>query len=237
AINTGVATGNIEIQIAGDLTVGEDGTNGLNALSEEPSGSNFTVKIYPTGSARAITGSFNGALVRLNGSSRVTIDGSIGGTGTDRSLTIQNTSVTTPSVVLLGSTGTTPITNDTLKNCVIRNGVNTSSAVVISDAGTVGNAGFFSNITVQNNDIQKAFVGVFATGGTTPQNGSNLTYTQNTVNTSGVNAVRNVALYMQGVNGATVSQNTVGNLDKTNDENDIGIWLASGTINATVSGN
>jgi len=237
AINTGVATGNIEIQIAGDLTVGEDGTNGLNVLSEQPSGSNFTVKIYPTGVARAITGSFNGALIRMNGSSRVTIDGSIGGTGTDRSLTITNTSVTTPSVVLIGSTGTTSITNDTLKNCVVINGVNTSSAVVISDAGTLGNAGFFSNITIQNNDVQKAFVGVFATGGTTPQNGSNLTYTGNTVNTTGANAVRNVALYMQGVNGATVSNNTVGNIDKANDENDVGIWLATGTINATVSGN
>ena len=40
AINTGVATGNIEIQIAGDLIVGEDGTNGLNPLAEEPAGSN-----------------------------------------------------------------------------------------------------------------------------------------------------------------------------------------------------
>jgi hypothetical protein len=237
AINTGVVTGNVEIQIAGDLTAGEDGTNGLNAFSEQPSGSNFTVKIYPTGVARAITGSFNGALIRMNGSSRVTVDGSIGGTGIDRSLTITNTSVTSPSVVLLGSTGTTAITNDTLKNCVVINGVNTSSAVVVSDAGTLGNAGFFSNITIQNNDVQKAFVGVFATGGTSPQNGSNLTYTQNTVNTSGANAVRSVALYMQGVNGATVSNNTVGNLDKTNDENDVGIWLASGTINATVSGN
>jgi len=229
-------TGNVTVNITSDLT-GELGTNGLNALTEQPTGSNFTVKIYPTGAARAITGSFNGALIRLNGASRVTIDGSIGGTGTDRSLTITNTSVTTPSVVLLGSTGTTPITNDTLRNCVVINGVNTSSAVVISDAGTLGSTGFFSNITIQNNDIQKAYVGVFATGGTTPQNGSNLTYTQNTVNTSGANAVRCVALYMQGVNGATVSQNTVGNLDKTNDENDVGIWLATGTINATVSGN
>ncbi len=55
-----------------------------------------------------------------------------------------------------------------------------ASAVVISDATTLGNAGFFSNIVIQNNDIRKAFVGVFATGGTIPQNGSNLTYTQNT---------------------------------------------------------
>ncbi|MEP7010694.1 MAG: hypothetical protein ABJC13_10255 [Acidobacteriota bacterium] len=237
AINIGVATGNVEIQIAGDLVVGEDGTNGLNALSEQPAGSNFTVKIYPTGVARAITGAFAGALIRMNGSSRVTIDGSIGGTGTDRSLTITNTSVTSPSVVLFGSVGATPITNDTLKNCVVINGANTSSAVVISDATVAGNAGLFSNITIQNNDVQKAFVGVFATGGTTPQGGSNLVYTQNKVNTSGANAIRDVALYMQGVNGATVSNNTVGNIDKANDESDVGIWLATGTINATVSGN
>ena len=42
---------------------------------------------------------------------------------------------------------------------------------------------------------------------------------------------------MQGVNGATVSDNSVGNFDAVDGENDIGIWLASGTTNATVSGN
>ncbi len=237
AINTSVVTGNLEIQIAGDLVVGEDGTNGLNALAEEPAGSNFTVRIYPTGVARAITGAFNGALIRMRGASRVTIDGSIGGVGTDRSLTITNTSVTTPSVILFGSVAATPVTDDTLKNTVVINGVNTSSAVVISDATVLGTAGLFSNITIQNNDVQRAFVGVFATGGTTPQGGSNLVYTQNKVDTSGANAIRNVGLYMQGVNGATVSQNTVGNFSATEGENDTGIWLATGTANATVSGN
>lgn len=237
AINDGVATGNVEIQIAGDLVVGEDGTTGLNALSEQPAGSNFTVRIYPTGVARAITGAFNGALIRMNGASRVTIDGSLGGVGTDRSLTIANTSVTAPSVILFGSVGPTPVTNDTLKNSIVINGVNTSSAVVISDATVVGNAGLFSNITIQNNDVQRAFVGVFATGGTTPQGGSNLVYTENTLTTSGANAIRNVGLYMQGVLGATVSQNTVGNFSATEGENDTGIWLASGTGNSTVSGN
>ena len=236
AINSGVLTGNINIEITADL-LAETGTFALNTLSVEPTGSNFTAKMYPTGGARTISGTFNGTLIRMNGASRVTIDGSIGGTGTDRSLTITNTSVTTPGVVLFGSVGTTPVTNNVLKNCIIINGANTSSAVVISDATTLGNAGFFSNITIQNNDIQKAFVGVFATGGTIPQNGSNLTYTQNTLNTSGSNAIRSVGLYMQGVNGATVTNNTVANIDKANDENDAAIWLATGTINATVSNN
>lgn len=236
-INGGVLAGNLNLEIAGDLTVGEDGTNRLNSLTEEPIGSNFAVRIYPTGSARVITGSFNGPLIRFHGASRVTLDGSVGGTGTDRSLTIQNTSVTTPSVVLIGSVGTTPITNVTLKNSIIINGITTSSAVVISDAPASGTAGFFSNITIQNNDIQKAFIGVFAQGGTTPQGGSNVVYTQNTLNTTGANAIRNVGLYMQGVNGATVTQNTIGNFSATEGENDSGIWLATGTANATVSNN
>lgn len=235
ALNSGVATGNITVDLVSDL-LAETGTHPLNRISEEGVG-NYTFVMRPSGAARAISGAFNGALIRFNGANRVTVDGSIGGLGTDRSLSITNTSITTPSVVLFGSVGTTPITDGTLRNTIITNGVNTSSAVVISDGTTLGNAGRFANITVQNNDIRRAFVGVFATGGTTPQGGSNLIYTQNTVNSTGADAIRDVGLYMQGVNGATVSQNTVGNIDKVNDENDVGVWLATGTINATVSGN
>ncbi|WP_170113214.1 beta strand repeat-containing protein [Ahniella affigens] len=235
ALNNGVATGNITADIVSDLLT-ETGTHPLNRISEEGAG-NYTFVIRPSGAARAISGSFNGALIRFNGANRVTVDGSIGGAGTDRSLTITNTSVTTPSVVLFGSVGTTPITDGTLRNTIITNGVNTSSAVVISDGTTLGNAGRFNNIVVRNNDIRRAFVGVFATGGTTPQGGANLTYAENTLNTTGADAIRDVGLYMQGVNGATVTQNTVANIDKVNDENDVGIWLATGTINGTVSGN
>jgi hypothetical protein len=230
-INNNEVTGNITINITSDLAV-ESGTNGLNTFA-----GGFSVLIRPSGAPRTITSTATAAvLIKINGASNVTIDGSLTG-GTDRSLSIISTGTTSPSAVVFGSVGANPITNDTLKNCIVVNGLNTSSAVVISDATTVGNAGLFSNITIQNNDIQKAFVGVFATGGTTPQGGSNLVYTQNTLNTSGANAIRNVGLYMQGVNGATVSSNTVGNFNSTNDESDVGIWLATGTINGTVSGN
>ncbi len=208
----------------------------INANPGSSAANTITIKPAP-GVVATITGSVaSGALITIK-ASYCTIDGSNMVGGSDRSLTITNTNTTSPSVVLFGSTGTTPVTDDTLKNCIIVNGAQTSSAVVISDGTTLGNAGFFSNITIQNNDVQKAFVGVFATGGTTPQGGSNLVYTQNTLNTSGANAIRNVGLYMQGVNGATVSNNTVGNFEAATAENDVGIWLATGTINATVSGN
>ena len=52
--------------------------------------------------------------------SYVTIDGSNSG-GTDRSLTVENTSATSPQVLAIGSTGTTPITNVTIKNTILIN--------------------------------------------------------------------------------------------------------------------
>ena len=209
----------------------------INAIAGASSTNTVTIK-PATGVTSAITGSAaSGALIKLNGASFVIIDGSNTVGGTSRDLTIENTSATTPSVLLIGSVGATPITGVTIKNCVVRNGVNTSSAVVLSDAATLGNAGLFSNITIQNNSVQKAFIGVYATGGTIPQGGSNLIYTGNDLSTSSANAIRNVGLYMQGVNGATVSNNTIGNFDVASAENDVGIWLATGTINATVSGN
>lgn len=230
AINNSEVNGNLTVNITSDLTA-ETGAVALN-----PYGAGFSIVIKPGGAARAVSGTFNGALIRFAAANNVTVDGSLSG-GTDRSLSITNTSVTSPSVILFGSVGATPITNGTLKNCIITNGANTSSAIVISDATTLGNAGLFSNITIQNNDVRKAFVGVFATGGTTPQGGSNLVYRDNMLNSTGTNAVRDVGLYMQGVNGATVTNNTVSNMDKASDENDVAIWLATGTINATVSGN
>ena len=90
ALNAGVATGNIVVEIGSDLVAGEDGAVALNPLAEELAGSNYTVTIYPTGAPRAITSTAapTGGFIRLNGADRVTIDGSIGGAGTDRSLPI-----------------------------------------------------------------------------------------------------------------------------------------------------
>src|SRR5205823_598436 len=110
------------------------------------------------------------AIFKVFNTNYITIDGSNTVRGTTRNLTIENTSATTPSVVWFGSNGTTPVTNESLKNCVVRNGVNTSSAVVISNGATAGGAGYFSDVTIQNNSVQKAYIGVYANGGTTPQN-------------------------------------------------------------------
>ena len=239
ALNNGYLTGPVVFNLIENSTsieAVETYPITINAIAGSSAANTLTIK-PATGATVSITGSVaSGPIFKLNGASNVIIDGSNSG-GTDRSLTITNTNATSPSVIAFTSIGTTPFTNTTLKNCVIVNGANTSSAVVISDGATLGNAGFFSNVTIQNNSVQKAFIGVYANGGTTPQNGSNLVYTQNDLSTSGANAIRFTGLYMQGVNGATVTQNTIGNFSGTESEDDQGIWLATGTINATVDSN
>lgn len=170
-------------------------------------------------------------------SNYVTIDGSNSG-GTDRSLTIQNNNTTTPNVVLIGSTGTTPVTNVTLKNCIIINGANTSSAVVVSDGTTIGSAGYFNTISIQNNLIEKAYIGVYATGGTSSVNGFNLSVSDNQLTTIGINSIRLVGLYAQYTNGVIFSNNLVSNIANTSDASFTGaIWAAAGTSNVTISNN
>lgn len=236
-INNSEVVGNITINITSDLSavsgtmVAETGTVALNQFA-----SPYTVTIKPSGAPRVINGQApSTALIRTNGASRVTIDGSLSG-GTDRSLRIENLTAAIPQVVRFGSIGAMPITANTLKNCVLVNGVNTSSAVVVLDS-TGAAAGTFNNITIQNNDIQNASNGIFTSATVAAGNGSGLLITQNRLDTAGVNAIRNVGIYVQGADGATVSNNIVGNFNNTNDENDTGIWLAAGTVNTIVSGN
>jgi len=197
-----------------------------------------TVTIKPnTSVSPTISGSFaSGALIKILNNYTI-IDGSNSAGGTSRDLTITNTSATSPSVVWFGSTGTIPIIGSSLLNCIINNGVNTSSAVVISDGTTLGNAGYFNTMTISNNAVRNAYIGVYVTGGTVPQNGSNLFLTNNNLDASGTNAIRYCGLYMQGVNGVTVFGNTIANFSNTEDEDDRGIWLATGTINASVEKN
>ncbi len=229
-INNNVVTGNLTINITADLT-GETGAVALNDYA-----SPFTITIKPTGAARTVTGSTaSNAMIRLNGASRVTFDGSTSG-GTDRSLTFENTNGTAPAVFRLGSIGTTPIVNDTIKNCTIRNGVNTSSAVTVLDTAGV-NGGYFNNITIQNNDVQKAFRGIFANAIVTGTNGSGLLITGNSLNTAGANSIRLNPIFVAGANGVTVSNNALGNISDANAEVPVGIQLSTGTDNATVSGN
>lgn len=164
-----------------------------------------------------------------------TIDGSNTPGGTSRDLTIENQYATGPQVIRISSTGTVPITNVTIKNCIIINGATNSSALIVTDMA--GTASYFNNITVQNNSIQKAYIGTYFLAVVAPGNGSGSLVTGNDLNTAGANSIRLIGVYMQGVDGATVSNNNIGNMSNTNAELTRAIMYASGTYSGTISGN
>ncbi len=218
-------------------TTGETYPITVNLTNESlPTAAN-PVTIKPnTGVISLIQGVSAGSQIFRIRNSYITIDGSNSTGGTTRNLTIQNTSATTPQVIGISSTGTTPITDVTVKNSIIINGVNSSSAFVVSDLA--GTPGYFNNITVQNNSIQLAYIGVYFTANPLAGNGSGTLITGNDLNTAGANSIRLCALYVQGVDGATVSNNNIGNMANTTDAgNYTGIWFATATINSTISGN
>jgi hypothetical protein len=238
AINANGLTGNTTVNIL-DPSVVETGAVALNQIQSGTCGlSAYTLLIKPNAATTStLTGSLaSNALIRIL-SSNVTIDGSNNGT-TSRDLTITNTTVTSPSVLLIGSTGTVPVTGTTLKNTIIINGANTATAVVVSDGATLGSAGYFNNITIQNNSIRQSFIGIYNIAVSASGNGSGLLITGNDLNTAGVTSIRLVGVYVQGVDGATVSNNNIGNMANTLDASNLsGIWFATGTVNSTISGN
>lgn len=197
-----------------------------------------TLTIKPaTGVTASITEAVaSNRLIKIVNNNYVTIDGSNNGT-TSRDLTISNTSTTSPSVIWIGSTGTTPIHHVTVKNAIISNGVNTSTAVIVSDGASAGTAGYFNNITIQNNSIRKAYMGVYGIAVVAAGNGNAYTLNGNSLNNTGADAIRYVGLYLQGIDGASVTNNTIGSFDNTISEIDRGIWLATDVKNTTVSGN
>ncbi len=195
-----------------------------------------TVTLRPnTGVAASITGSVaSGALINVR-NSYFTIDGSNVENSTGRNLTISNTNTTGPQVVAILSTGTTPIVGSGLRNSTVINGASSSSAVIVR--GADGNAGYFNNITISNNSIQRAFIGIFCNAAVASGNGSGLLINANSLDTPGANSIRLVGVYVQGVDGATVSNNTISNISNTNAEAIRGIWFATGTINGLILGN
>ncbi len=129
ALNAGVLTGNVTINITSDLTA-ETGTVALNQLNEEGAGG-YTVTIQSSGAtARTISGSNATALINLNGADRINFNGAAFGAN---GLTIRNTSATTGAVVQMLNDAS----NNTITSCVIEGGnTNASSALILLGAGT-----------------------------------------------------------------------------------------------------
>ncbi len=178
-------------------------------------------------------------LFRINGN-YVIFDGSNTVGGTTRDMTITNTATTAPSAILYASTGTTPNVGGTVKNTILINGLNTTSNIVVGGSGSTpstATTGYSNNFTFQNNSSRFTNHGIFITLVVGANNGNGTLITGNDFAGTSTNAIKQSGITLVGVDGATVSNNTIGNLDQSTIEIDKGIWLQSGTINTTVSGN
>lgn len=135
AINSGLLTGNLIVQLTSDVT--EDGSVALNPWLEEGAGG-YTLTLQPdSATMRTISGNVNAALITLNGADGLTIDGSFGGSG--RYLTFRNLNTGTSASTLLFINDAS---SNTVRNCVVE-GASTSPTL-----GVIG----FSTGPVTGND-------------------------------------------------------------------------------------
>ncbi len=165
ALNNGVVTGDINVQIISDLA--EPGTVGLNALDRQGS-PNWSIKIGPnSATTRKITGNIANALIILNGVRNVSIDGSFNGSGRWLEFYNYNTG-TTQAVINLRSPGTNQgCVNVTIKNLVVQAGINTgasSHGIVVSGTSVTGTGASFDTINIINNEVRKAYYGIRVIG-------------------------------------------------------------------------
>ena len=213
------------------------GTTALTINQNANSGA-YTLTIKPAdGLSPTITGAVASNTIFNIRAKNVIIDGSNTAGGTTRNLTITNTSTTSPIVILIGNSGTstaTALTNVTIKNAILINGATTSNAVIV--ANNLAAAGYFNNITIQNNSIQKAYIGIYALATAATGNGSGLLIKDNDLNATSPNALTYTGIFVQGVDGATVSNNNIANITSST-VSPYGVVFYTGTNSGSISGN
>ncbi|HEX6333776.1 MAG TPA: T9SS type A sorting domain-containing protein [Flavisolibacter sp.] len=228
AINAGTHTGTITVSISGNST--ETASAVLNR-SGSGSASYTAVTVKPAAAATpTVSGNFDGPVIAIMGSN-VTVDGSNNAT-TSRNLTVTNLDTSRVAAVAIASSGTNAVSNVTIKNIIARN-----AFVGIAAADETFAAGRFTNITIQNNSVQKTYYGIYVRAVAEAGNGNGVLVTGNALNSSGTDAIYNLGIYISGVDGGNVTSNTIGNFDPTEEGDDIGIWLTSGTKNTNVEKN
>ncbi|MFZ4543932.1 MAG: beta strand repeat-containing protein [Saprospiraceae bacterium] len=193
-----------------------------------------TLTIRPAaGNTAAITGMLSNPQLFTIYNSFTTIDGSNNGS-TSRNLILGGA---TSTLAFYSNTNSAAITDCTVKNTTILNGAQTASGIEINDIAPGSTGGFFNNMVIQNNDLQKALNGIYMYANpNTANNGSGTSISQNNMTATGSNAIRINGVFLQGVNGANISGNTFSNFEGTTLENDNAIIL-SGVSNTTITNN
>ena len=210
----------------------------VNNISGSSAVNTFTLK-PAAGISPQIVMTTGAAMLKIYSSSYVTIDGSNTANGTTRDLTLTDNYGNTSFCIWIGSAGTTVENNIIVENCSLKSGENSfgSSPVLVSDGDVSGNPGYFNNVTIQNNIFKKGRQAIYVNGGIVPQNISNVNILNNVINSTGGDATGFMGIYLQGVNSADIKGNEIANLDSTDDENDVGVWVAFGSQSVIVESN
>lgn len=259
AINAGTHTGAITIDITGNTIEGVTGYAPTPLLASGQSLANYSsIVIRPTVQA-TVTGSpaTGRGVIELDGADNVTINGDITTAPVQRDLTIQHSGATslaaTAVVRLIGkTTGGLGATNNTITNCVIIGNTEgndgLSGSTVVNSYGiyagsttaalaTGGLGENYDNNTFSNNEINKAYMGIWIGGSTTNPADNNMI----SGNIIGSNTVGNTVSFMgitlSGVATNTITQNEIFNLKVNTSVSSAGIQIAGTGAGQMISRN
>ena len=102
---------------------------------------------------------------------------------------------------------------------------------------SLGNPGYFNNISILNNSLRNSLYGIFAIAVNAGTNGSGTVIGQNDINNAGALAIQYVGIYAEGINGLDIADNRIGNFRGTDDATDNGIWIGTNVRNLQIRGN
>ncbi|MBK8149137.1 MAG: hypothetical protein IPK58_13265 [Acidobacteria bacterium] len=240
ALNAGVATGNLTINITSDLTA-ETGTVALNQLTEEGVGG-YTLTIKPFGGPRTISGANASGLLRFVDADRVTIDGSttggtanqVGGNAALRELTVQNTSTTaTAGAVIAFGSSVNGAQNNTVRNVNVL-GQDPTQTLIGIHMGAVapGNSGTDNdNNRIENCSFKRSFIGIFNNGISAANPNTGNVITMNDLSATGADRMRRAGIFFFNQNGIEVTMNSIGGI--VADEGADAIGIIAGIQNVT----
>ena len=241
ALNLAGASGPVTINVTSDLT-GETGAVALNEIA-----GGFTVLIRPSGGARQISGTSATAtpvraLIRINGADNVTINGSLIGTGNDRSLTVTNADTATTSGVIHFSTGTNGAQNDTIRNVIVIGSSPTAGTLTgISFGGNtaVNSLGADNdNKRIINCDIRRVLWGILSLGASTTNKDTGAVIANNALNNTAPDNIGQLGIGTAFDDGTQIVANNIGGIVSAGSVDSIGISLGGlvGVSTATVTG-
>ncbi|MFA5974294.1 MAG: T9SS type A sorting domain-containing protein [Lentimicrobiaceae bacterium] len=158
-LNTKELCGALDLMLTDATYPGETFPIVINYNASSSSVNTITVKPAAGISPTIICNTANAAII-LNAANYVVIDGSNQVGGSSKDLTLSNTYAgdVTNSVVLLKDITYRAVTNSTIKNCIINGNSTVVSSYAINMNNEVGEV--FNNITITNNTIKNAKVGI-----------------------------------------------------------------------------